>query len=87
MKNSSNSHTYLKAVRIYQSLRRATTIISQLNTQLAGEQAQQRELLIKELRLLKYLMRQGLVTRGHIEEGNLMQLLLTTAQHDTTMKK
>ncbi len=62
--------------------------MSQLNVQLSTEQAHHRDLLLKQLRLLKYLKRQGLATRGHCEEeGNLMQLLLTTSQHDVTMKK
>ena len=80
-------HEHSEAIESFHSLQQPS-IISQLNTQIASEQAQRRELLLKQLRLLKYLMRQGLATRGHIEEeGNLMQLLLTVAEHDATMKK
>ena len=80
-----HSHMHSEAIESFHSLQQPS-IISQLNTQIASEQAQRRELLLKQLRLLKYLMRQGLATRGHIEEeGNLMQLLLTVAEHDATM--
>ena len=69
-----HSHTHSEAVKSFHSLQQVS-VISQLNSQIARDQAQHRELLLKQLRLLKYLMRQGLATRGHIEEeGNLMQL-------------
>lgn len=51
------------------------------------EQEQRRNLLLKQLQLIKYFMRQGLAIRGHVErEGNLMQLLMSTAQHDAGLK-
>ena len=40
------------------------------------QQAQRRRMLLIEIECIKYLLRQGLALRGHVEyEGNLIQLL------------
>ena len=51
-------------------------MISQLSNQAKQEQKLNRNMLLKQLSSLRYLLRQGLAIRGHVEiEGNLMQLL------------
>ena len=52
------------------------SVASQLSRQLTADQAKRREMLLKLLSSIKYLVRQGLPLRGHVkEEGNLIQLL------------
>ena len=52
------------------------SIATQLNHQLFEEQKHRREMLMKVLTSLRYLVGQGLALRGHTEEdGNLVQLL------------
>ena len=81
------SHFHINSCEDYHNSQQPS-IISQLNVQLRNDQDQHRKALLKQLSLLKYLMRQGLATRGHIEdEGNLMQLLKSTAHNDTALKK
>ena len=47
------------------------------------QQQMRRKMLLKQLSSLKFLLRQGLVLRGHTEgEGNLLQLLLLRAEDD-----
>lgn len=58
-------------------LMKQPTVISQLSSQAKQDQTQNRDMLLKQLSSLRYLLRQGLTIRGHVEnEGNLMQLLL-----------
>ena len=82
------SQTHVEACTAYNMLQQPS-VVAQLNLQLHSDQLQHRELLVKQLILLKYLMQQGLATREHIEnEGNLAQLLtFATAQHDSTMEQ
>ena len=52
------------------------SVATQLASQILSDQKWRREMLMKELSSLKFLMRQGLAVRGHKEEeGNLYQLL------------
>ena len=52
------------------------SIITQLSNEVARNQAERRNMLVKQLQSLKCLLRQGLPIRGHREsEGNLIQLL------------
>ena len=46
------------------------------------QQEKWRKMLLKQLTSLKYLLRQGLLIRGHTEgEGNLLQFQLLWAEH------
>ena len=57
-------------------LMKQLTVISQLSSQAKQEQRLNRNMLLKQLSSLRYLLRQGIAIRGHVEiEGNLMQLL------------
>ena len=52
------------------------SVAPQLSNQVMQQQKLNREMLIKQLSSLRYLLRQGLALRGHEEQqGNLMQLL------------
>ena len=54
----------------------AASVVEQLTAQAQKDQAERRNLLLKQLSSLQYLLRQGLAIRGHKEsEGNLIQLL------------
>ena len=53
------------------------SVMARLNTQVEVDQKFHREMLLKQLSTLQFLLRQGLAIRGHEElEGNLQQLLL-----------
>ena len=75
-----------EAVMKLASLNSATGGIDvRVNAQVEHDQKQHQTMLIKLLKTLKYLIRQGLPLRGHNEdsesfEGNLYQLLLLQAQ-------
>ena len=63
------------------------SIITQLNDQAKLDQAKHRDMLLKQMSSLKYLLRQGLAIRGHEElEGNLRQLLLLRCEDCPSMK-
>ena len=48
----------------------------QFNSQMSTLRASRRQVLLKQLHALQYLLRQGIAIRGHTEvEGNLYQLL------------
>ena len=49
--------------------------ISIANTAFKKQQEVNRQMLLKQLRDLRFLMRQGLPFRGHGEEGNLYQIM------------
>jgi len=52
------------------------TVAAQLNLTHQIQQAKGRRILFTEIQCIKYLLRQGLAIRGHVEdEGNLIQLL------------
>ena len=62
-----------------------TDVAAQLNTQHKTDQAFHRDMLMKLLSCIKFLARQGLPLRGHVEDtesfnGNLYQLLLLRAE-------
>ena len=61
------------------------TVISQLSSQ---EEKQNQEMLLEQLSSLRYLVRQGLAIRGHVEnECNLMQLLLLRCEDAPRLKQ
>ena len=57
------------------------SVCAQLNSQAQKDQLQHRQMLLKQLTSLRYLVRQGIGVRGHVEEeGNLHQLLKCRAE-------
>ena len=57
------------------------SVTSLLSSQLRKDQAENRNMLMKLLTTLKFLARQGMAIRGHIEkEGNIVQLLRCMAE-------
>ena len=70
------SNIHREAV-LKRSLMSQPSVAAQLSNQVLQQQKVNREMLVKQLSSLRYLLRQGLALRGHEEhEGNLMQLLL-----------
>ena len=64
------------------------SVSAQLNCQVQKDQLQHRQMLLKQLTSLKYLVRQGLAVRGHVEEeGNLHQLLMCRAEDTVGLEK
>ena len=64
------------------------SVSTQLNNQLVQEQKVNREMLLKQLTSLRYILRQGLALRGHEEkEGNLMQLLYLRSEECPGLKQ
>ena len=56
----------------------------QFNSQMSTLRASRRQGLLKQLRALQYLLRQGIAIRGHTEvEGNLYQLLKVWANDNS----
>ncbi|XP_078613923.1 zinc finger MYM-type protein 1-like [Branchiostoma floridae x Branchiostoma japonicum] len=56
------------------------SISSHINSQITGQQQLHRDGLLKQLTALRYLLRQGLAVRGHLDkDGNLYHLLQTWA--------
>ena len=65
---------------VYESLHRPS-VISIVNTAHKKQQEEHRQMLLKQLRDLCFLMRQGLPYRSHDkEEGNLYQLMKMQAE-------
>ena len=63
-------------------------IDTQLNSQTMKQQCANREMLLKQLSALTYLLRQGIAIRGHEEkEGNLMQLLYLRSEDCPNLKR
>ena len=57
---------------------RQPTVTAQLNLTHQIQQAKRRRLLCTEIQCIKYLLRQGLDIRGHVEdEGNLIVIKIT----------
>ena len=68
-------------------LKSKVNVASMLDKALIIEQQMRQQMLLKQLSLLKYLLRQGLAIRGHDEdEGNLMQLLKLRCEDDAELK-
>ena len=64
------------------------SVASQLSKQLTSDQVKRREMLLKLLSSIKYLVRQGLALRGHVEnESNLIQLLKCRSEDIEGMDK
>ena len=81
------SITHHEAEMKWQQLQQPS-ISNKLNSQLQSVQASRRCALLKQLKAIKYLLRQGIAVRGHTEiEGNLYQLLLMLANDSVDMKK
>lgn len=58
-----------------------------LSKQVQADQKIHRELLLKQLSALRFLLRQGMAIRGHTEiEGNLIQLLLLRTEDVPQLK-
>ena len=70
------SQTHNEAVLKCESLSRPT-ILTLANSALKKDQEERREMLMKQLRSLRFLLRQGLAIRGHsdTDEENLYQLM------------
>jgi hypothetical protein len=52
------------------------TVLTRLNLTHQNQQAQRRRTLLIQVECIRYLLRQGMALRGHVEdEGNLIQLL------------
>ncbi len=68
-------------------LHKLPSVSEQLSSVVKREQAVRRQGLLKLLHCLRYLVRQGLAIRGHIEvEGNLYQLLILLSAFDSDVK-
>ena len=64
------------------------TIVEQLSVQAAKTQAENKRMLLKLIRSLKFLLRQRLAIRGHSDtEGNLFQLLSLRGEDDPPLKR
>ena len=70
------SQVHNEAVLKYESLSRPG-VLEIANSALKKDQKERREMLMKQLHSLRFLMRQGLAVRGHsnTDEGNLYQLM------------
>ena len=69
------------------NLRKQPSVVLQLKTQLKTDQSIHREMLLKQLSSIRYLLRQGLALRGHDDlEGNLQQLLLLRSEDCSALK-
>ena len=69
-------------------LMKQPTVISQLSSQAKQDQKQNRDMLLKQLSSLRYLLRQGLAIRGHSDnEGNIIQLLLLRCEDIPQLKQ
>ena len=81
------SSIHNEAVLIH-SVMKQPSVSTQLNIQLVQEQRVNREILLKQLTSLRYILRQGLALQGHEEkEGNLMQLLYLRSDDSPGMKQ
>ena len=64
------------------------SVAAQLSTQTQKDQEKHRQMLLKQLTSIRYLMRQGLAARGHDEEeGNLHHLLKCRAEDNTGIEE
>ena len=80
------SQLHIHAVNIY--AQKGNTIASQLSSAVARQQEEARYGLMKIVGSIKYLARQGLPLRGHVEEkGNLSQHLKEKAEDDPAFQK
>ena len=62
-------------------------VVSLLSDAHKKEQEMRRQMLLKQLSSLKYLLRQGLAIRGHDDhEGNLIQLLKLREEDDPQLR-
>jgi len=62
------------------------SIQEQLSIQGDTVQENRRLGLVKQLEAMKFLLRQGIAFRGHLEEGNLQQLLTTWSKDNAVIK-
>lgn len=81
------SMCHKQAVFLLQQKKSAPPINSQLSTACMEQQRNARECLLKVVKSVKYLLRQGLPFRGHNDnEGNFQQLLQMQSQHDPALR-
>ena len=81
------SRLHVEATASYQCLSQPS-LASQLSLQLKRDQHFYREMLLKQLSALKFLLQQGIAVRGHTEsESNLIQLLLEKSSDVSELKK
>ena len=82
-----NSDSHQEAKLKWAALKNPS-IQEQLSSQIAQAQANRRSGLLKQLEVLRFLLRQGIALRGHDEEeGNLLQLLLLWSKESTVLKE
>lgn len=80
------SQLHIHAMNIY--AQKENTVASQLSSAVARQQEEARYGLLKIVGSIKYLDRQGLAPRGHVEEkGNLSQHLKEKAEDDPVFQK
>ena len=71
-----NSHSHKGLLKW--TAQRRPTVGSQLSTQLKNQQKERQMGLLKGIRAIQYLTRQGISLQGHVKsDGNLHQLMLT----------
>ena len=86
-KNRSLSISHREAEMKWKQLQQPS-INTRLNSHLQSLQASRRYALLKQLKAIKYLLRQGIAIRGHTElDGNLHQLLLMLGNDCVDVKK
>jgi hypothetical protein len=73
-KEHEKSYCHRHAVAACEALSRQT-VVAMMNIGFEKDQEIRRQMLLKQLCCLRYLMRQGLPVRGHCNEGNLYQLM------------
>ena len=80
------SSAHQEAQMKWQTLQRPS-ILDQMSSRAEAERAIRRKGLLKQLHLLKFLLRQGISLRGHTDvEGNLFQLLTTLKDESDAVK-
>ena len=85
--NHSKSGSHKEAVLKIQQLKRPS-VVTMLDSSHKNSQKVHRDMLLRILSSLKFLLQQGLAIRGHEEmEGNLMQLLLFQSEHCSELKQ
>ncbi len=81
------SQVHCEAMLKYTALQQSSVAV-QLSHQVASDQLKRRDALLRQLSSLRYLLRQGLAIRGHVEEdGNLQQLLKCRSEDVPTLEE
>ena len=83
----SNSSMHKEAL-LKMKLMQQPTVTAQLSGRIQADQKLHRDMLLKQLTTMRYLLRQGLALRGHEDsEGNLLQLLLLRCEDSPGLKQ